>query len=89
MIVEPTNDQEFLHWLNAHAAGFVLNCHRKPTASYLKVHRASCPTIRSDSRSNYAGGDYHKVCAETKDELQSWALQQTGGTISCCLTCNP
>src|ERR1035438_9825407 len=39
------DDDGYLAWLYDHARGYVLNAARKPTASYLMLHRADCSTI--------------------------------------------
>jgi len=51
--MSPTDDPEvfiddddgYLVWLSDHVRGYVLNATRKPTASYLMLHRADCSTI--------------------------------------------
>jgi hypothetical protein len=85
----PSTDAEFQAWLDAHPHGFVVNCYRNPTPSYLKLHRANCHTIRSDQRQNYAGHDYLKVCSTRKADLQEWAAHEIGGTLDPCGACNP
>ncbi len=85
----PNNDAEFRAWLDANAQGFVVNCYRNPTPAYLKLHRASCWTICSPARRNYAGGDYLKVCSVHKRQLQQWAAREVGGTLSSCGICKP
>jgi hypothetical protein len=87
MITEPRDDTEFLHWLDAHPTGFVLNCYRKPSASYLQLHRTTCRTLRG--LANYAGGDYRKVCSVHRNEIEQWASERTGGAVTLCGTCNP
>ena len=64
----PLNDAEFEAWPGAHPDGFVVNCNRNPTARYLRLHRATCPTIRSDQRQNYVGRHYSKICADRVSE---------------------
>jgi hypothetical protein len=46
MIVEfMDNDKGYVAWLSEHPDGFVLNCGRPPTPSYLVLHRATCWSI--------------------------------------------
>lgn len=71
------DDARYEAWLQAHPAGWVANTTRRPNASYLKVHRASCPKARDLSRATGAqpltGGRYAKTTAATLGELGAWA----------------
>ena len=61
----------------------MLNVRRNPTASYLKVHRASCRSI-SELQAGYSRwttGEYAKVCAGRISELEEWAQRETGGML--------
>jgi len=87
MIVEPCDDSEFIGWIEANPTGFVLNCHRRPKSSYLKLHRGSCTTLRGQE--NYAGGDYRKVCSTSQRAIEQWAIDVVGGPVQLCGTCNP
>jgi hypothetical protein len=89
MIAEPHDDIEFSRDLDAHPTGFVLNCNRSPIASYLCIHRTTCGTLRSECRSNDAGGYYRKICSEDRIEIEHWASQQTGATPRACGICIP
>ena len=79
MIMEFGNDGEdednrYLGWLGDHPDGFVLNCARKPTPSYLVLHRATCPMISgTPSNGRSWTHDYKKVYADTEVELVQWA----------------
>ena len=67
-------DDQYLDWLADHPAGFVLNCGRKPTASYLILHRATCPRISgTPSNGEFWTRDPVKVCADTEAGLVEWA----------------
>jgi len=67
-------DDLYLAWLAKHPKGFVLNCYRKPTPSYLVLHRAACGSINgTPSRGQSWTRDYRKVCADTVPELEKWA----------------
>ena len=84
------DDRGYLHWLNANPMGFVVNCERKPRASYLILHRATCGTIRGvPARGKRWTADYIKVCSLSKAELESWARREVGGEVSPCRLCNP
>ena len=89
MLVIPSNDTEFLAWIDEHPGGYVVNHHRYPDPAYLKLHRATCGSIRSESRQNYVGESYAKTCAERKAELQEWARREIGGSLSRCGLCHP
>ena len=54
VIVEFMNDDDgYISWLSAHPDGFVLNCGRPPTPSYLMLHRSTCGTISRASGTNW------------------------------------
>ncbi len=43
------DDSGYISWIENHPDGFVVNAHRKPIASYLRLHRATCFTISKDT----------------------------------------
>lgn len=74
------DDAGYEAWLAAHPSGWVVNAGRRPSAAYLKLHEAQCPTI-SQLRAGYSRwttGEYIKVCAEHRKELDDWAQQNFG-----------
>jgi hypothetical protein len=81
------NDEGYFSWLGAHSDGFVVNCYRNPTASYLVLHRASCSHIqRWEGRRSTC--DYGKVCS-THDQALIDCAERLGGTLARCGTCQP
>jgi predicted dithiol-disulfide oxidoreductase (DUF899 family) len=84
------DDAGYLAWLRKHPAGFVVNCYRKPTPDYLKLHLASCWKITTlTARGTTWTKDYRKVCADAVAELEHWAAWNVGGEVSCCGICRP
>ena len=81
------NDEGCFAWLAAHHEGFVVNCYRLPTASYLVLHRAPCHHIQRWEGRN-STRDYAKACAETEQALHDWAAT-LGGTATRCGSCQP
>lgn len=69
------DDGGYEAWHHAHPTGWVANTTRQHTASYLKVHRASCGKGADRSRATgtqpFTGGRYVKTTATGLDEL--WA----------------
>ena len=39
------DDSGYLRWLEAHPNGYVVNSHRRPSATYVILHRAACTAI--------------------------------------------
>lgn len=75
----------YLEWLAEHPAGFVINTGRRPTASYLMLHQASCHTIsRTPARGSTFTGDYSKVWG-TRDELEALARELDGSARPCAI----
>jgi len=80
------DDAGYRRWLSSHPAGFVLNTGRKPTAAYLVLHRATCPTISGEpARGSTFTGEYSKMCGG-KEDLEAFA-GELGGSPSPCRTC--
>lgn len=77
------DDAGYLAWIAAHPSGWLINAYRQPTAAYLKLHRVSCTTIRrfQSGQSRWTTGDYVKICAEDRDELDAWARTTVRGTL--------
>jgi hypothetical protein len=92
----PKSDKEFASWMGAHPDGFVLNTAATPSASYMVLHKATCPMI-SPARMGVARGactqhQYRKVCAEDIDDLRAWVRRRGRPDSSFskrCGRCNP
>ena len=82
------DDEGYLQWIGANPDGYVLNTFRKPAASYLILHRGTCGSISGiPSRGQQWTTGYIKVCAAERTELERWAKDTTGGTLSPCQLC--
>jgi hypothetical protein len=82
------NNKGYIAWLSEHPDGFVLNCGRPPTPSYLMLHRSTCGTISgTPARGRSWTSFYQKVCADTKRELVDWASPI--GVLQPCKLCKP
>ena len=89
VIIEFMDDDDgYIAWLSERPDGFVLNCERPPTPSYLMLHRPTCRTIRgTPARGQSWTVSYQKVCADTKRELVDWANEI--GVLQPCKRCKP
>ncbi len=85
------DDAGYLTWVDRNQHGFVVNTTRKPDPRYLILHRASCGTIRGKPArgERWTTGDFIKVCAERRAELDQWARQIAGGELHPCGLCRP
>jgi hypothetical protein len=79
----------YLRWVERYPDGFVINCSRTPSPSYLMLHRASCRSISTPQRTNYTTSQYIKVCALDRRELELWATRDIGGPVTPCGRCGP
>src|ERR1700690_289840 len=83
------DDPGFLRWRDEHRSGFVLSHERKPRPNFLKVHRATCPSLQGVRPAR--GGDWTrglpKTCSDALDELRRWAEMTTGGEPDQCPMC--
>jgi len=81
------DDSGYLQWLATHRDGFVINTYRKPTGTYLVLHRATCRTI---SGTPAVGSrwtvDYAKFCGG-RSELEAFARNEVGGEPRICGRC--
>jgi hypothetical protein len=80
------DDLGYRQWIKQNSLGYVVNCDRRVNPQYIVLHRATCRTI-SASDVNYTHGDYQKVCARTREELQKWSVSEAGVAPSACGIC--
>jgi hypothetical protein len=80
-------DAEYLAWIARHPTGWVVNCTRAPTSSYLILHRTDCWTIGVRGPGNYTTRDYVKVCSQERSALVSWAAGSVAGKPTLCGFC--
>jgi hypothetical protein len=83
------DDTGFIRWVAGNPAGLVVNCYRRPSPAYLKLHRATCPTVTgSPTNGSTWMGSYSKVCSASRQALDTWA-RRLGGTLNPCRRCAP
>ena len=75
------DDEGYEHWLRANRDGFVVNARQRITPAYLRLHRAWCDhiTILHHEATTWTGGEYVKVCATERSELERWLDEAVGG----------
>lgn len=85
------DDTGYLAWLDTNQDGFVVNSYRKPAANYLILHRATCKSISRTAPEpiRWTTSDFIKVCSIDLAELERWAREVGGGTLSPCGMCRP
>jgi hypothetical protein len=83
------DDPGFVCWRDAHESGFVLSHERKPRPNFLKLHRATCPSLQGGQPAR--GGDWTRVlaktCSDALDDLRRWAQMSAGGEPEQCPIC--
>jgi hypothetical protein len=81
------DDPGYMRWLAQNPNGFVINTYATPSASYLKLHRATCTSISRLQRnaSTFTDGEYSKLCGG-KAELEQHA-HRLGGSAQPCTNC--
>ncbi len=81
------DDPGCLRWLAQHPAAFVINTYSRPSAAYLKLHRATCASItrlQANART-FTDGEYSKLCGD-RAELEQQG-RRLGGTAQPCPQC--
>ena len=87
MHVFMSDEAGYQDWLRRHPQGaYVLNFRRPtPDRTDLKLHRSDCNTIKGSPPS---GDDwtqtYGKACSTEQQELETFARELLGGTVSPC-----
>jgi hypothetical protein len=82
------DDAGYLTWLASHPDGYVLNTYMHVTSDYLVLHQARCRTVsRPPSPDRSWTFSYGKACADSRDELESWALSVGGKAAQPCGHC--
>jgi hypothetical protein len=84
------DDPGYLAWNRTHSRGYLLNVSRTPNKNYVVLHKTTCSHISGrPSRGVSWTTDPIKVCAETKEELDEWAMATVGVNASRCGSCTP
>ena len=94
MSIQAFEKQEaaYLHWVNEHPRGFVLNTKTKLNPKYMVLHRASCKLVTVSRGKTTPGGfterEYRKICSDDVRLIKAWVSEQDG-TLSLCSHCGP
>jgi hypothetical protein len=84
------DDAGYIAWLAAHPDGFVLNTYAHVTSAYLIMHRTACRTInRPLAHGKSWTYPYGKTCSDDRQEIETWALRETGKPVKPCAHCLP
>ncbi|GAB7045604.1 hypothetical protein [Catenuloplanes indicus] len=81
-------DADYVRWTRDNPGGFVINTYRRPSARYLKLHRAGCRTITvlQPAATRWTTGDYVKICG-TRADLEAWAARMLRASPEPCSLC--
>lgn len=80
------DDPGYMRWLQQNPDAYVVNADRPPNASYLRLHRAHCPTISGEPASGRAWTLTSTKACGSRSDLEAWA-RGVGGEASACPTC--
>jgi hypothetical protein len=85
------NEPAYIHWMDVHPQGFVVNTGRKDGSRDAILHRSQCMHIyvmKSQEPGAFTDREYIKVCADSSGELQAWiAAHRSSAKMSYCQTC--
>lgn len=82
------NDEEgYLQWVAINKqTGFILNSdYACSVRNYPMIHRADCKML--SNRENYTNNSYFKVCSGKIPELEIWAKNERGRSLTYCKKC--
>jgi hypothetical protein len=83
------DDFGYLQWLRDRPGTFVLDTERRPSRSFVVVHRTTCPTISGQTKVGGWTTRQIKVCATTYEEIEDWAQYHVGVQPTRCHQCKP
>jgi len=83
------DDQSYLSWLEEHPDGYVLNAERRPTRSFIVLHRTSCAALAGPAPPEGRTSTMLKVCATTTAEIDAWCRDQVSAFATRCRRCRP
>jgi hypothetical protein len=82
------DDEGFVGWRDVHPDAYILNCARKPTRAYLKLHRASCGHMHRANVRRWTGA-FVKYVAEDGAVLVQWIIDILDTEPDRCASCRP
>src|SRR5271165_3309820 len=78
----PRNDAEYESWLHEHQTGFMANTWNPPSASYFRIHRATCTNMPDRAKPGNPNPKtarmYSKITADSREELEDYARTVLG-----------
>jgi hypothetical protein len=80
------DDEGFFDWLDGHPDGYFINSERRPSPTYLVLHRPACSHFTRNPSKQWTH-EYVKVCSPGRGELEEWATGTVGGSVTLCSTC--
>jgi hypothetical protein len=83
------DDFGYLQWLRDRPGTFVLDTERRPSRSFVVVHRTTCSTISGPTRSGGWTTRQIKVCGTTYEEIEDWCQYNVGVHPTRCHLCKP
>lgn len=87
-VFEDGDDDGYRTWITTHRGGYVINIEKTYNPSRAFLHQATCHTINGEpARGDVFVGDYVKVCAVRRGELDDWAIRNLGTSLPQCSIC--
>lgn len=80
------DDTGFFDWQEKNPEGHFINTYRRPTRTYLVLHRSACSHFKGSPELNWTS-DYVKLCSMNREDLEAWAADTVGGEATLCGTC--
>jgi hypothetical protein len=83
------DDFGYLQWLRDRPGTFVLDTERRPSRSFVVVHRTTCSSISGQTTAGGWTTRQIKVCASTYEEIEDWTQYHVGVQPTRCHLCHP
>ncbi len=83
MLTFDNDEAGYLRWVDANPGGFVINVPKRSGDFPDRLHRASCPHITTQRRTNYTTTTFKKICSVDRRELVDWEARHSSDFRKC------
>ena len=90
MICIPSSDEEYFQWIDENTEGFIVNSDKACSDRDLPMlHTAVCGHVNDRNWHGYTASTTFKLCAISKQELETFIQQVDRRGLKVCKSCTP